>query len=157
MPGEQNYVPAQPNAYQGKQIVINSDRVLFNAKEDSVLVYADKSIGLDTNGTINFDTGTDEAINRFVVNSPNIHLGLIDGQNPPTEPALLGDKTEKWLNDMLLFLERLIQFLATRYTVTVPLVGISAPGPNDISGLMSSINDLRTSIEDIKSKNVKLI
>ena len=58
---------------------------------------------------------------------------------------------------MLLFLERLIQFLATRYTVTVPLVGISAPGPNDISGLMSSINDLRTSIEDIKSKNVKLI
>ena len=157
MPGEQNYAPVQPNAYQGKQIVINSDRVLFNAKEDSVLVYADKSIGLDTNGTINFDTGTDQAINRFVVNSPNIHLGLIDGLNPPTEPALLGDKTEKWLNDMLLFLERLPQFLATRYTVTVPLVGISAPGPNDISGLMSSINDLRTSIEDIKSKNVKLI
>ena len=51
MAGEQNYKPAQPNAYQGKQIVINSDRVLFNAKEDSVLVYADKSIGLDTNGT----------------------------------------------------------------------------------------------------------
>ena len=35
MPGKQNYVPAQPNVYQGKQIVINSDRVLFNAKEDS--------------------------------------------------------------------------------------------------------------------------
>ena len=157
MAGEQNYKPAQPNVYQGKQIVINSDRVLFNAKEDSVLVYADKSIGLDTNGTINFDTGTNESVNRFVVNSPNIHLGLIEGKNPPTEPALLGDKTEKWLNDMLIFLERLIQFLATRYTVTVPLVGISAPGPNDISGLMSSINDLRTSIEDIKSKNVKLI
>ena len=47
MPGKQNYVPAQPNVYQGKQIVINSDRVLFNAKEDSVLVYADKSIGLN--------------------------------------------------------------------------------------------------------------
>ena len=40
MPGEQNYTPIQPNAYQGKQIIINSDRVLFNAKEDSVLVYA---------------------------------------------------------------------------------------------------------------------
>jgi len=157
MAGEQNYVPEQPNTYQGKQIIINSDRVLFNAQEDSVLVYADKSIGFNTNGTINFDTGDRENLNRFVINSPNIHLGLIEGKEPPTEPALLGDKTEAWLNEMLVFLERLIQFLATRYCVTVPLVGISAPGPNDISGLMGSINDLRTSIENIKSKNVKLI
>ena len=153
MAGEQNYVPEQPNTYQGKQIIINSDRVLFNAQEDSVLVYADKSIGFNTNGTINFDTGDRENLNRFVINSPNIHLGLIEGKEPPTEPALLGDKTEAWLNEMLVFLERLIQFLATRYCVTVPLVGISAPGPNDISGLMGSINDLRTSIEKVKMLN----
>ena len=157
MPGEQNYVPAQPNVYQGKQIVINSDRVLFNAKEDSVLVYADKSIGLNTNGTINFDTGNTKNINRFVVNSPNIHLGLRDGNKPPTEPALLGDKTQEWLENMLAFLEQILQFLASRYCVTVPLVGISAPGPNDISGLLGEINELRNALEDIKSKNVKLI
>ena len=157
MPGEQNYTPIQPNAYQGKQIVINSDRVLFNAKEDSVLVYADKSIGLDTNGTINFDTGPNDKINRFVVNSPNIHLGLIEGKKPPTEPAVLGNKTEIWLNDLLDFQSDLLQFLLARYTVTVPLVGLSAPGPNDISGLMTDIKDLRDSIENIKSKKCKLV
>ena len=50
-----------------------------------------------------------------------------------------------------------IEFLASRYCVTVPLVGISAPGPNDISGLLGEINELRNALEDIKSKNVKLI
>ena len=35
------YVPAQPNLYQGKQIVLNSDRILFNAKNDSILLFAD--------------------------------------------------------------------------------------------------------------------
>ena len=67
-----NYKPAQPNAYQGKQIILNSDRILFNAKNDSVLIYADKSINLNSQGTMNFDN---EGL--FVVNSNNeIYLGL---------------------------------------------------------------------------------
>ena len=62
------YVPEQANQYQGRQIILNSDRILFNAKEDSVLMYADKSIGFCTNGTINFDTGL-SSTNAFIVNS----------------------------------------------------------------------------------------
>ena len=66
------YVPAQPNVYQGKQIVINSDRVLFNAKNDSILLFADKSIGLNTQGSINIDNK-----GLFVVNAKKeIYLGI---------------------------------------------------------------------------------
>ena len=39
-----SYIPQQPNVYQGKQVIINSDRILFNAKDDSIILIADKYI-----------------------------------------------------------------------------------------------------------------
>jgi len=153
-----NYKPAQPNAYQGKQIILNSDRILFNAKNDSALIYADKSINLNSQGSMNFDN---EGL--FVVNSKkDIYLGLEGkkgNKKPPTEPALLGDKTEAYLVEMLNLIQDLVLFLAVEYKVTVPLLGISAPGPNDISSFLNTIQRLKSPnrLEDIKSKKVKLI
>ena len=148
------YVPAQPNIYQGKQIVINSDRVLFNAKNDSILLFADKSIGLNTQGSVNIDNK-----GLFVVNSKDeIYLGLKQGK-VPTEPALLGDKTDAYLQDMLNLIQDLVLFLAAEYKVTVPLTGVSAPGPNDISSFIQKISYLKSEerLNDIKSKKVKLV
>ena len=148
------YVPAQPNIYQGKQIVINSDRVLFNAKNDSILLFADKSIGLNTQGSVNIDNK-----GLFVVNSKSeIYLGLKQGK-VPTEPALLGDKTDAYLQDMLNLIQDLVLFLAAEYKVTVPLTGVSAPGPNDISSFIQKISYLKSEerLNDIKSKKVKLV
>lgn len=148
------YVPAQPNVYQGKQIVINSDRVLFNAKNDSILLFADKSIGLNTQGSVNIDNK-----GLFVVNSKDeIYLGLKLGK-VPTEPALLGNKTDAYLQDMLNLIQDLVLFLAAEYKVTVPLTGVSAPGPNDISSFIQKISYLKSEerLNDIKSKKVKLI
>jgi hypothetical protein len=72
---KKKYVPEQPNQYQGRQVIINSDRILFNAREDSVLIYADKSINLNTQGTINFDTSSG---GKFIVNAPLIQLGMVE-------------------------------------------------------------------------------
>ena len=149
-----NYQPAQPNAYQGKQIILNSDRILFNAKNDSVLIYADKSINLNSQGTMNFDNK-----GLFVVNSKDeIYLGLKLGK-VPTEPALLGNKTDAYLQDMLNLIQDLVLFLAAEYKVTVPLLGLSAPGPNDISSFLNTIQTLKSEgrLKDIKSKKVKLV
>ena len=148
------YVPAQPNVYQGKQIVINSDRVLFNAKNDSILLFADKSIGLNTQGSVNIDNK-----GLFVINSKSeIYLGLKQGK-VPTEPALLGDKTDAYLQDMLNLIQDLVLFLAAEYKVTVPMVGVSAPGPNDIGSFIQKISYLKSEgrLNDIKSKKVKLV
>ena len=49
------YVPKDPNIYQGNQVVINSDRLLFNAKSDSILLFSDKAIGFSTNGSFHFE------------------------------------------------------------------------------------------------------
>tara|TARA_B100000287_G_C20046675_1_gene548630 strand:- start:63 stop:536 length:474 start_codon:yes stop_codon:yes gene_type:complete len=149
-----NYSPEQPHVYQGKQIIITSDRVLFNAQNDSVLIHADKSIGFNTSGTINFDTDNDKVDNRFVVNSPNIYLGL-NGKSPPTEPAVLGDALEFWLNDLLRYLVELNKFLLASYTVTCP-TGLSSPGENNMSHLTRRIDLLRDAIINTKSDNVKI-
>ena len=150
------YIPKQPNIYQGKQVIINSDRLLFNAKDDAILLFADKAIGFNTKGTINFDTGQSEDNNKFIVNAPNIHLGLKGGKDSPTEPALLGDKTEEWLDRLLSFLDtKLINFLRAEYKSNC---GYSAPGgQGGFAILKQELKSLRKDIKNIKSKNVKLV
>jgi len=90
-----SYIPDTPNIYQGKQVIIDSDRLIFNAKNDSILLFSDKAIGFSTNGSFNFDT-SDKQDSKFVVNSPNIYLGLKEG-DLPTEPVLLGHKFQEWM------------------------------------------------------------
>ena len=54
-----SYKPQSPSTYQGNQVLINSDRLVFNAKEDSILLFSDKAIGFSTNGSFHFDTSPD--------------------------------------------------------------------------------------------------
>ena len=150
------YVPAQPNVYQGKQIVITSDRVLFNAAEDSILLFANESIGLNTAGTVNIDTGTDEVLNRVTINSPNIFLGL-DGNQPPTQPAVLGETLRIWLEEMLGLIEDLLEWMKSEYNVTYGKGELSTPGINSHVGITTEINLLREAIKDMFSQKVKLV
>ena len=36
------FIPESPKTFQGNQVIINSDRLIFNAKADSILLYSDK-------------------------------------------------------------------------------------------------------------------
>ena len=109
------YKPDNPDIYQGKQIIINSDRILFNAKKDSILCFSDKAIGFSTNGSIHFDTSNRDD-NNFIVNSPNIYLGLDYRDDLPKEPAVLGDSLEDLLNEILDIIQNLWD--ATLYEVS---------------------------------------
>ena len=155
-----SYVPQQPNIYQGKQVIINSDRLLFNAKNDSVLIIADKAIVFNTKGTINFDTGTNIVNNKFIINSPNIHLGLKINENfaPPTEPAVLGNELETILDDLINYLhDDLIIFLTSEYRLRFPggsTTGIS--GCVKFNNLKRILKLIKDSLKDFKSKTVKL-
>ena len=161
---KKKYVPEQPNQYQGRQVIINSDRILFNAKEDSVLIYADKSINLNTQGTINFDTSSG---GKFIVNAPLIQLGMIEKsfngkKSQPHNSAVLGDELELWLDDLLDLMENILYFIiGPEFSVTCPVPdptvnSASTPGDNDIQYLENEIERLRNHVQDIKSKRVKL-
>tara|TARA_Y100001973_G_C5200610_1_gene337345 strand:+ start:3121 stop:3594 length:474 start_codon:yes stop_codon:yes gene_type:complete len=155
-----SYTPDQPNIYHGKQVIINSDRLLFNAKDDSVLLIANKAIAFNTQGTINFDTGTNPNKNKVIINSPNIHLGLKINERfaPPTEPAVLGDKLETVLNMLLDFLEFDLQvFLSNSYKLKVPGGSTAGITPEtSFATLEKSIGIIRKILKDFKSDTVKL-
>jgi len=157
-----SYTPDQPNIYKGKQVIINSDRLLFNAKEDSILLIADKAIAFNTRGTINFDTGTNSKDNKFIVNSPNIHLGLkIDNNfNPPTEPAVLGNRLEEVLELLIQFLEiDLVTFLRAGYVLKIPggaTAGATKSSNAGFSNLHLKLKQIKKLLKNFKSNTVKL-
>ncbi len=111
-----------PSIYEGQQVVINSDRLLFNARTDSILLISDESVGISTNGTFNVDSG-----DIAIINSPEIYLGL-----DAVEPVVLGDT-------LLGLLEELCDALAAE-THPTP-VGPSGPPINaaDYSSIKSRL------------------
>ena len=159
-----SYKPDAPEIYQGKQVIINSDRLLFNAKNDSILLFSSKAIGFSTNGSIHFDTSDKKEgkePSKVIINSPNIYLGLDYRGDLPTEPAVLGDYLgDIWLSDLLETLEGLIDDLITKVAFISTAPG-SPTGPNPANqGMLSlrkmQIQDLKDNIQLFKSKITKI-
>ena len=94
------FIPENPKTYKGNQVIINSDRLVFNAKKDSILLFSDKAIGFSTNGSFHFDTSPNEE-SKFVINSPQIYLGLEYDDTLPTQPAVLGEELKEILTEIL--------------------------------------------------------
>lgn len=159
-----SYKPDAPNLYNGKQVIINSDRILFNAKSDSIFLFSNESIGFSTNGSIHFDTSEvkdGENANKFVLNSPNIYLGLTYEGNLPTEPAVLGDELEIWCKDLLDLLDDILDDIENKVSyVSGPPGSPTAPNPANSFLLLlrrNQIKSLKTDVHFFKSKNTKLV
>lgn len=130
------YKPDFP--YLGNQIIINSGRVILNSKDDSVFLFGKKAIGFSSAGTINFDSD-----DKFIVNSPQIHLGL-----DSVEPLVKGNQLELILNDILDSLNNLGKRLSkTRDSNGIYLTNIVTASKS----LRGDIKRLRPLIKDIKS------
>ena len=156
-----SYIQQSPGTYQGNQVIINSDRLLFNAKTDSILLFSDKAIGFSTNGSFHFDTSSDENESKFVINSPNIYLGLEFDNSYPTEPAVLGDQLEDTLDRMLTLISGILDDMEYKisYIVTAP-ASPTGPNPANTSILQirrREIQKIKQDIQEIKSLNTKLV
>jgi hypothetical protein len=81
------YLPQFP--YTGNQIILNSDRLHLNAKNDFILLNSKKSISLAAPGSINIDSE-----GSFVVNANKIKLGIGEQSN---SPLVKGDKLQELL------------------------------------------------------------
>ncbi len=88
--------PTEPSKFAEEQIILNSGRLLFNSKTDSILFSSKDSINLNSVNSVNIDSP------KTVVQSNEVLLG----DKNATEPVILGDK---FLND----LEKLLTEVAT--------------------------------------------
>ena len=155
-----SYIPKAPNNYIGKQVIINSDRLIFNAKDDSILLFSDKAIGFSTNGNFHFDT-LNNGTNKFVINAPNIYLGLRYDDTYANEPLLLGNRTEAWLNDLIDVISSILDDV--KYKVSYISQDVGKPtGPNlQNESLLKlrydQLNGLRDDIKYIMSDRVKAV
>ena len=154
------YKPEAPELYQGNQVLINSDRLVFNAKTDGILLFSDKVIGFSTNGSFHFDTSKNTD-NKFIVNSPNIHLGLKDNNEPPTEPAVLGHELETFLEDILDIVNNLIDDIKYKVSYTSGPPGspteMNPLNESALSARKTEIRIVRDNITNIMSKKIKLV
>ena len=159
-----SYIPDAPHIYQGKQVIIDSDRLIFNAKADSILLFSDKAIGFSTNGSFNFDT-SDKKDSKFVVNSPNIYLGLKEG-DLPTEPVILGHRMQEWMigddltEGLLDVLEDILDMIGNEISYIAPPAGPTTPNAANIIPIerrIGKLNTLKKAFKENLSNQVKTI
>jgi hypothetical protein len=136
-----NNAPTSPDKFAGEQIILNSGRLLFNTKTDSILFSSKKTINLNSVESVNIDSPT------FVANSKNIFLG----DKNATEPVILGNT---FLNDLQQLLNQLIT-LSTALQSPIGTPGPSAPnliiaGP--AQAMVVNAQNMLNRINNYKSK-----
>jgi hypothetical protein len=137
-----NTAPDKPNKYASSQVIINSNRLVFNAKTDSVLISGEKSVFLGGNGSLNFNAGK-----NVVIECGDIKLG----DKEATEPIILGDKFLNDLNGLLLQIATLGNILGAFPVMVAPFT----PSPAHIASataMAERANNMIGKIESYKSK-----
>ncbi len=130
------------NKFAGNQVIISSDRLIFNSKKQEFIVFAKEGIGFSSGKAISID-------GKQVVEmeSERINLGL-----NAKSPVLLGDRTMDWLNELCGILSN---FLSYTTQITVPTSwGPSGPPINTPSfiDLKAKTKALQQKIEKLQSQ-----
>lgn len=107
-----NSQPIFPSQYTSHQIAINSNRIVINAKEDSILLSAKKLLSISIDG--NTDEKTGEIIGGVGITTPSFYIGsntIRLGGNDAKEPILKGNTTVSLLKSLVESVEKLAQIL----------------------------------------------
>ena len=142
----------QPKELDGKQIILNSDRIVFNSKGTDTFVYSNRDINLVSN-------------NRIVLEGhKNVYLGTAPKQGETTgwvsdnsniQPVLRGDQTMNLIDSLL---DALIEFangiapsMGSVIDFKIPIDNIIGPS----MGLVGALQELKTRLDEPKSDIVK--
>ena len=130
--------PTSPDKFAGEQIILNSGRLLFNTKSDSILMSSKNSINLNAVNDVNIDAP------RTVIQSKTVKLGDRDA----FESVILGDK----------FLSDLSRLLTQMISLGTALPSITPPNPaiaTSATAMTQVATQVLNSIETYKSKTTK--
>ena len=100
----QNLIPTSPKDYKNSpQIIINSGRLVFNAKNDHIILGSSKSIHLTSTHSINVDTKQ-----CIIGATQKINLG-----SRASSPLVKGDTLETYLRIILTSLKQIVEVIGT--------------------------------------------
>jgi len=138
--------PTNPKEYKDNpQIILNSGRLVFNTTQDHILLSSKKSINLNAVSSVNIDAPD------TIIQSTNVYLGSKNA----TESVLLGDTTVSLLKILVQNLQSFTQICST--LVGVPPGTPLAPLNAVASQLTTTLSQLSTNLDNIKSKYVKTV
>ena len=113
-----------PAPYDGKQILLSSNRIILNTKEGGdILFSSNNNVGIS-------------AVKEVVIESPTTKIGGTDA----TEPIVLGDRLESKINDILTIIE----------TGLLAPTGPVVVGPG--AGLLASVKSTLSTIKSPQNK-----
>jgi len=137
--------PQTPDQYAGKQIIINSGRLVFNSTLDHILLSSKKSINLNAVENVNIDSP------NTTIQSENVYLGSKNA----TEPVLLGDST---ISTLASILDNMIGFLNIAANTVSTAPGTPIVPLNVASNeLASKLDVIKGNLEKLKSNTVKTV
>ena len=107
------FVDNVPEKFDGKQIILNSDRLIFNTKKSQFMCFSklsqyfcseekfivDSLMGVNVNSPAPIVVSTED---KTIINSPEIYLGVTDEENPSQdEPLVLGETLKGLLEELI--------------------------------------------------------
>lgn len=140
--------PTTPAQFANPQVILNSNRIILNAKSDSVLISGQNSVGLSSNGSINL-----ESTNEINIASKLTRLGSKNAN----QSVLRGDETVEYLKILI----NELQNIAEALKVVQDWPG-GAPTPNPVvlttaNSALQVFNNVYNQIDSVKSKIVKTL
>jgi hypothetical protein len=134
--------PTQPNEYAGKQLILNSGRLIFNTTEDHLLLSSKQTVNINAISGFNIDSP------QSVIQSDSVLLGGINA----VEPVLKGDTTINILVDLVNQLQALTIALQTVTPQGGPAVAAAAT--QLVPKLASIATQLQTTTKSQVSKTL---
>ena len=134
--------PTTPNEYAGRQLLLNSGRLVFNSTEDHILLSSIKTVNINAINGFNVDSP------QSVIQSNSVLLGGINA----VEPVLKGDTTINILVDLVNQLQALTIALQT----VTPQAGLAvAPAAAQLAPQLAVIRtQLQTTTKSQVSKTL---
>jgi len=140
--------PTTPSQFTKPQIILNSDRIVLNAKTDSVLISGQNSVGISSNNSVNI-----ESTSEIGIASKLVKLGSANAN----QSVLRGDETVEYLKILITELQNLSEALKA---VQDWPGGVPSPNPLLLTTATSALqvfNSVYSEIDSVKSKIVKTV
>jgi hypothetical protein len=139
--------PISPSSFTHPQIVFNSDRIVLNAKSDSVLISGQLSVGISSNKSVNIEA------KEIYIDGNDIRLGSKDA----SQSVLKGDDAVELLKSLTTEISNLSTALKT---IQMWPGGNPTPDPTIqpvASVAETNLNKIKAQLDSLKSNFVKTI
>lgn len=140
--------PTTPSQFTKPQIILNSDRIVLNAKTDSILISGQNSVGISSNNSVNI-----ESTSEIGIASKLVKLGSVNA----SQAVLRGDETIAYLKALIIEIENIASALKT---VQNWPGGVATPNPvllNVATCALETLETVYNEIDSVKSKTVKTV